>query len=125
MTNSDKDREQGDSDDRSETQEAESWSGEDEQWIEDLAQNLEIGSAKTQGHDDTSENAEEESSTLSPHQRVLVHDLCDYGYPHTEICKIMGLSEGSVDPYEMKQRDEIANIMMSHSGDTEGEYAPE
>lgn len=123
MTASDKGEEEGDNEANSKSQEVKSASGEDEHWIEDLAQKLEIGSAKNQVHKDTSENAEEEHSTMSQEQIDLVHELCREGISFTDIGKIMGLSEGSVDPYELKRVVMIANIMMNESMNTQGEYA--
>lgn len=131
MTTSDKEKEEGDNDASSETQEARSGSGEDEHWI-DIAQRLEISLAKTkrlvsgfanhQSREVTSEDVDEYSSTMSENQVDLVHEVCRQGASLADICKMMGVPEGSVDPYDMKRKHEIATIMMGQSVDTQGEF---
>ena len=94
MTRSDKDEYEGDNEASPETQEAESATDEDEHWIEEHAQKLEIGSAKDEGHEDTSEDDEDESRTLSQEQIDKVRDLCEDQVPFAEIGIIMGIPEG-------------------------------
>ena len=122
MTRSDKDEYEGDNEADSEMQEAESASDEDEHLIEDFAQSMKIGSAKNEGHEDTSEDAEEESSTLSQEQIDTVRNLCEDQVPFEEIGIIMGIPEGTMESYELRRVFVIANTMLGQSMNAQGEY---
>lgn len=122
MTRSDKDEYEGDNEACSETPEAESESDEDEYWIQDHAQRMEIGSAKNEAQEDISEDAKEKSSTLTQEQIARVRDYCELQYTFLEIGRMMGIPEGTREYYELRQAFVIANTLIAQSMNTQGEY---
>ncbi len=123
MTESHKQQEDGDGEATSEKRETRSASNDVEDWIKDLAEKLEIGSAKNKGHEGSSEDANEEPSTMSQEQIDLTRELCRERVPSAVIEQMMGVSEGAVDRLELKRTVMEAEIMIAESLSTHGEYA--
>lgn len=72
-----------------------------EHWTKDLALILEEGEAKDQRHEGSSGNVEAEGSTMSQEQIDLAHELCRERVSFADIKHIMGVLEGSVNPFEL------------------------
>ncbi len=123
MTDSHNQEEDGDGEATSEKRQTRSASNDVEDWIKDLAEKLEVGSAKNKGHEGNSEDANEELSTMSQEQIDLTRELCRERVPLAVIKQMMGVSEGAVDRLELKRAVMEAEIMIAESLSTHGEYA--
>ena len=123
MAQGHKQEEGGDNEASSEKPETNSPSNNNEHWIKELVERLKVGSAKNRGHEASSEKAEAQPNTMSPEQIDLAHELCRERVPFTAVGELMGVSEGTVDPFELKRVMMEAEILIAESLSTQGEYA--
>ncbi|KAL9063512.1 MAG: hypothetical protein Q9161_009424 [Pseudevernia consocians] len=121
MAQGHKQEEGGDNEASSEKPETNSPSNDNEHWIKELVERLKVGSAKNRGHEASSEKAEAQPNTMSPEQIDLAHELCRERVPFTAVGELMGVSEGTVDPFELKRVMMEAEILIAESLSTQGE----
>lgn len=122
MAQGHKQEERGDNEASSEYPETNSASNNDEHGITELAERLELSSVENRGHEASSENAEAQPNTMSQEQIDLARELCRERVPFTAIGQMMGVSEGTVDPFELKQVLMEAELLIADSLSTQGEY---
>lgn len=120
MADSHKKEEEGDSEDSLEKRGTKWSSNDNEYWIEELAQKLEVGSAKKNRAG--SQNTEAEPGTMSQEQIDLAHELCRERFSFADIQKVMGVSEGSVTAYELGLVLMDAEVLIARSLNAQGEY---